>query len=436
MAEEPTSGDSTAATDGQGENESESKLEFEHPTVVSVDESIDLTITDIPVETVDIRFSLMDRNDHCWESEATYYVPDDTLDLGSETSMNGEITDGVTDLIQRATPEDDSSPYEPRHDACEELIVRVEHDEELLGSTTIERTFGNRNVTSESVDGESFVGTVYEPPRNEPAPAVIVLHGSSGKPADGIAQLLASHGFVTLALQYFDWRDRRESLPAELVEVPLESVENAVEWIRERNGVRGPDVGLFGASKGGELALLAGSRLDSVGPVVSVNGSGVVWEGISQRTFPPGPSWTVDGEPVSYVPYTDDHSVRDMHPPMEMESGYSQSLDDADDETVADATIAVESIAGPVLLVSGGADRMWDSARLHGIAAERLDRHGCDYEQLIYPDAGHAISAPYLPTANRERSQQFVMGGSPVGYAKADSDHWPHVLETFETLQT
>lgn len=176
--------------------------------------------------------------------------------------------------------------------------------------------------------------------------------------------------------------------------------------------------------------------LESVGPVVSINGSGVVWAGISRQAFPPGPSWTVDGEPVPYVPYTDDRSVWDVQPPMEMEPGYSQSLEDADDETVAAATIPVESITGPVLLVSGGADRMWNSEGLRRIAAERLERHDCDYEQLVYPDAGHAVTVPYQPTENRERTAQFVMGGSAAGYAEADGDHWLRVLETLGTLRT
>ncbi|MBZ6494204.1 acyl-CoA thioester hydrolase/BAAT C-terminal domain-containing protein [Natrinema longum] len=436
MTGETGNGETSSPAKGDANEAVGAELEFEHPTTVSVDEPVALTIDGVPSETVDVRVSLTDGSDRGWESTATYDTADETLDLGSTTSTDGDVTGGVTELVQRATPVEGSGPYETGRDACDELTVRVEHDGETLGSTTIERTFGDRDVTSEAVDGESFVGRLYEPPGSEPAPAVVVLHGSSGEPVDGTAQLLASRGFVALALQYFDWQGRRDNLPAELVAVPLESVENAIESLRERNGVRGPDVGLFGTSKGGELALLAGSRLESVGSVVSVNGSGVVWAGISRREFPPGPSWTSDGEPISHVPYTDDHSVWDVEPPMEMEPGYSQSLEDADDETVAEATIAVESIAGPVLLVSGGADRMWDSVRLHDLAAERLDRHGCDYEHLTYPDAGHAITTPYLPTADRERTAQFVMGGSADGYAEADSDHWPHVLKTFETLRT
>lgn len=438
MTRESEGDDSTSGPRERNDaNESTgTELAFEHPATVSVDEPVDLTITKIPVETLDIRVSLTDQSDCDWESRATYYTSDSRLDLASATSMDGEMTGGMTELVQKATPEDDSSRYETGRAICDELTVHVEHDGETLGSTTIERTFGSKEVTSETVDNEAFGGRLYEPLGAERAPAVVVLHGSGGEPSNAKAQLLASHGFVTLAVQYFDWQGRHDSLPTELVEVPLESIENAVEWVLGRDGVCGPDVGLWGTSKGGELALLAGSRLKSVGPVVSINGSGVVWAGISQRGTSPSSSWTVDGEPVSYVPYTDDHSVWDVQPPMEMEPGYSQSFDDADEERVAEATIAVESIAGPVLLVSGGVDRMWDSVSLHEVAADRLDRHDCDYEHLVYPGAGHAIAAPYLPTANRERTQQFVIGGSVDGYAEADSDHWPRVIETFETLQT
>ncbi|RZH66489.1 alpha/beta hydrolase family protein [Natrinema altunense] len=90
---------------------------------------------------------------------------------------------------------------------------------------------------------------------------------------------------------------------------------------------------------------------------------------------------------------------------MEMEPGYSQSFEDADEGTIAEATIAVEGIGGSVLLVSGGADGMWDSVRLHEVAATRLDQHDCE----------------------------FVMGGSATGYTEADSDHWQHVVETLRT---
>lgn len=425
--------DTRETTDGLEENTAVS-LEFQHPTRVSVDEQICVTVSNIPHNAVDIRISLTDSQDREWMSKAKYNTSAGTVSPTSMVSVNDNITGGLTELIQRANPKEGTGPYQPGREV-NEVTVQVEHAGKTLGSTTIERTYGTSEITSKAIDNESFVGRLYEPPENGPTHPVVVLHGSSGTPADGIARLLASHGFEALAVQYFDWRGQHEKLPAGLERVPMESVENAVLWMSDRGDASTNEVGIFGMSKGGELALLLGSRVETVGPVVSVNGSGIVWAGISQREFPPGPSWVTDGEPVPYVPFVDDDSVWDVEPPMEMEPGYSKSFEVANEATIDRATISVESIAGPVLLVSGGADRMWDSQHLHNIAASRLDRHDRAYQHLVYPDAGHAITAPYQPTAERHQTAQFVMGGSAAGYARADGDHWKHVIETFESLQ-
>ncbi|WP_207587227.1 acyl-CoA thioester hydrolase/BAAT C-terminal domain-containing protein [Halomontanus rarus] len=251
------------------------------------------------------------------------------------------------------------------------------------------------------------------------------------------SQILASRGFVTLALQYFDWRGEEELLPTELVEVPLEFVESSVDWLLEHDRVSGSQIGVWGGSKGGELALLSASRFDTIGPVVSVNGSGVVWEGIGNTDFQPGSSWSVDGDPVPYVPYPDDPTIWNSK---EYEPAYTASYEEATDDEIAAATITVEEIDGPVVLVSGGDDSLWPSVTLHTISADRLAEHnreyGYEYDHLVYDDAGHAITYPFLPTANRTENAQYVFGGTQEGYAEADRDYWPKMVETFETLQS
>lgn len=413
---------------------SESAVTFAHPDTASRDETFTVDIENIPAETVELTVSVTDAEGIDWQAQATYYVPDGTFTPAEETSMDGEIDDGVLDLLQQATPAEGSERYTPDREECDEITVRLEHDGETLGATTIDRTFGDSDVTSRQIEDKDFVGTMFEPPNAESAPAVVLLHGSGGQPSYARAQLLASQGFVTLALQYFDWAGRHEMLPETLEEVPLGFVEDATEWLLDQDAVSGSNVGLWGASKGGEFALLAGSHLDTVGAVVSVNGSGVVWGGLGQRGASPNSSWAIDGQPVSQVSYTDDPSVWDRRPPMEMEPGYTQSFEEADDDEIAEATIPVEDISGRVLLVSGGDDSMWDSQRLQGIAADRLDEHGRDYEHLTYDEAGHGITFPYVPTTHRAEGQQFEMGGTASGYATADADHWPQVIETFETL--
>jgi nucleolar protein 56 len=425
----------TESTNTRTEDDSaDSTVTFRHPETVSIDESFTVDIENIPADTVELVVSVTDTEGIEWRARATYYVPEGPFTPTAETSMDGDIDGGVLELLQRATPVDGSERYAPDRESCDEITVRLEHDGETLGTTTIDRTFGDPDVSSRRIEDENFIGTMFEPPNAESAPAVVLLHGSGGQPSYARAQLLASHGFVALALQYFDWAGRHEMLPETLEEVPLEFVGDATEWLLGQDTVSGETVGLWGASKGGEFALLAGSHLDTVGAVVSTNGSGVVWGGLGQMGGSEKSSWTIDSQPVPQVSYTEDPSVWDRQPPMEMEPGYTQSFEEADDEEIAEATIPVEDIDGRVLLVSGGADSMWDSQRLQGLAADRLDDHSCEYEQLTYDEAGHGIAFPYVPTTHRPEGQQFEMGGTASGYATADADHWPHVIETFEAL--
>lgn len=413
----------------EGQRDTLAGVEFTHPQTVAIDQPFRVGIDGIESSEVNIDLSLVDAEGTEWTATESTQSADSSLQ-----TMDSIRDSGIPRLIQRATPSEDGARYAPPRGDGEELTVAVEADG-TRRSTTIERTFGSRSVERDTVENNDFVGTVYYPPGREQAPAVVALHGSDGQPADATARLLASHGFVVLALHYFDWRGRHEMLPRELVDVPLSFVDAAVDWLREDSRVAGSRVGLWGVSKGGELALLAGARLDAVGPVVSVNGSGIVWQGFSQGQTEQRSSWIDAGQSVPYVPYTSDQSVWNQKPPMELEPAYSASYREASQDEIERATIPVESIDGPVLLVSGGDDSMWDSATLQGIAADRLARHDCAHEHLVYDSAGHAITYPYLPTANRTQTRQFVMGGTPAGDARAARDHWPRVRETFDTLR-
>lgn len=246
--------------------------------------------------------------------------------------------------------------------------------------------------------------------------------------------MLAANGFVALALQYFDPGGSSDTIPDQLVEVPLELVESSIEWLLESDRVGGEQVGAWGVSKGGELALLSGSRLDDIGAVVSMNGSGYVWQGVDFEQGREASSWAADGEPIPYVPYDPDESALDSSRPPELRPFYSSSIENADEDTLNTATIPVEEITGRVLLVSGGDDRLWNSVELHDVAAERLDEHDRQYTHLVYEDAGHLIQPPFLPGTAREEDEFYVYGGSTAGYIEADRDHWPQVLETFESL--
>ncbi|WHT48485.1 acyl-CoA thioester hydrolase/BAAT C-terminal domain-containing protein [Sporosarcina thermotolerans] len=92
-------------------------------------------------------------------------------------------------------------------------------------------------------------------------------------------------------------------LPKQLVEIPLEYVEGAILWLKNRPEVAEGWLGMHGTSKGGELALLAATYFEDIKAVVSLSGSPVVCCGIvpwtNQKELPP--SWTYEGKAIPYA---------------------------------------------------------------------------------------------------------------------------------------
>src|SRR5699024_7367289 len=306
----------------------------------------------------------------------------------------------------------------------------------------LKRVFAAPGVTRSSIRENGLVAEFYRPADVGPHPGVIRLGGSGGGfPSRKSTALLASHGYAVLNVAYFGV----ESLPDSLELIPLEYFQKAIDWLTERESVIADPLGAIGGSRGGELALLLGAQFPEIRTVVASAPSGVVFPGIPDFEAPEGlpkPAWTLGGEPLAQVPYSSSRveSLRQVWrmirgKPFEIAPTYSRGLEEADSETVAAATIPVENIGGPVLLVSGTDDRMWPSPRLAEIAIERLEAHEYPhpYEHRQYEGAGHAIATPYRPTMGRERTQRIAFGGTPEGYAHADVNSWSRTLAYLET---
>ncbi len=282
-----------------------------------------------------------------------------------------------------------------------------------------------------------LVGTLFLPSASAPRAAVLTLGGAGGGLSEGAAETLASEGFAALALAYFGL----EGLPRELVEIPLEYFEGAIVWLRHHPMVEAGRVAVVGNSKGGELALLLGASYPGdVGAVVGYAPSAVVWQGIAfdREVYYGGPRspWALRGGAVPFVPlarpgaqemirmtesYLEDRpiSTRDL---------YERALRDG--AAVAAASIPVEEIEAPVLLISGTDDRLWPSTRFSEMAIERLEAHDRPFprEHLRYEGAGHMIAPRgYRPAASWTR--RLELGGTPHANEFANTDSWPRVLD-------
>src|SRR2546427_3379094 len=158
---------------------------------------------------------------------------------------------------------------------------------------TVERRLAGDGVSRRLVREAGVVGTLFLPPGDGPHPSVIVLGGSDGVISEHRAALVASHGYAALSLAYFGATD----LPSELVNVPLEYFEHAVSWMQGQPWLRDGLLAVWGASRGGELALLLGATIPAINAVIAYVASGVL-HGPFEPHDPPDtpPCWTSRGD--------------------------------------------------------------------------------------------------------------------------------------------
>ena len=261
-----------------------------------------------------------------------------------------------------------------------------------------------------------LAANVFRPSIEARYPAVLLLGGSGGgfsSCAETLADLLARRGLVVMHLAYFGV----EGLPADLERIPLEYLDNALTWLRLQPYVDPQRLGVAGGSKGGELALLYASMRPDLRAVAALVPSGIVFQSTA-RGFPDSSSWSYHGRELPFVRYGKVES------PPNVAEYYRAGVRQATAQQLAAATIPVERIRGPILLLSAKADTLWPSSELaEGVVARlRGKAFGFAVEHVAYEDAGHLIGC--------EREDATKFGGTADGMRKALLDV-PQRLVTF-----
>ena len=120
------------------------------------------------------------------------------------------------------------------------------------------------DVSYGEVDGQKLLLDVYKPATpGDKRPAVVLVHGggwAGGNKRDfaGIGQNLARQGFVSFSVGYRLATRTTNKYPAQ-----IDDVQRAVRWIRAnaaRYGLDPTRIGALGASAGGHLVSLLGTR--------------------------------------------------------------------------------------------------------------------------------------------------------------------------------
>lgn len=326
------------------------------------------------------------------------------------------------------------------------VTLMAEIEGKIVAEARIERLFASPGIKQVAVQEEGLIGTLFLPDTDERRPGVMILNGSDGGMHENAAALLASRGYVALALPYFGLED----LPKNLMEIPLEYFETAIHWLMRQPTVKSENIAVIGLSRGGELALLLGATFPEIKAVVAGAPSGVMHAGINTAKYNDvsHAAWTYRGEVLPYVFFkrTFFDSVRFMwkwltHKPVASRTDFLRVLKKRD--LLEKATIAVEHINGPVLLISGQDDQLWPSATFAEMVMQRLAEHHFPhpYRHLSYEGAGHFVCFPYglpsLPpmTVLSPVGGMFIaFGGSAKANAVAADDSWRQILASLETL--
>ena len=245
-----------------------------------------------------------------------------------------------------------------------------------------------------SVRKDGFHGTLFE--SSARAFAIICVSGSEGGlfGARQIARAFHREGISALALAYFKTRQT----PHALCEIPVEVVERALLFLRRRGYAR---VGIYGFSKGAELALLSASIIPDLSLVIAASPSCCVFEGFTPQKMPAGhSSWTWRGKPLPYVPMPglDEACVQEKHKTgtFGFTEEYTRWLDQFASE---DTAIAAERVNGAILLLSAQDDEMWPAERMANCVIERLQqkRFPYPYRHIVYAPASHLLAPINLP---------------------------------------
>ncbi|XP_061617340.1 peroxisomal succinyl-coenzyme A thioesterase-like [Phyllopteryx taeniolatus] len=401
------------------------------PTRALVDEAFRVRVENLPPGApVTLRCLHQSEDKDFWEAYG-HYVSDatGTVSVADDASLGGTYR-GIeaTALLwsMRPVPGSRTGLRLRKRDARSPALFTVSvydghvgrdfADRRPLAEVLAERWYVAPGVRGVDVRERGVRGTLFIPSGPGPFPGLLDMRAGGGGLPECRSALLASHGYVSLALEYF--------APGELASADLEFnyFESAFELVRQHPSVVPDKVGLFGLSLGATAAIYmaAESSVAKPGCCVCIGGGhfyprGKALSGISQPTNGNVGKLRVDEE--------QNLIWRDLSLPVS--SDLSGKAD-------------VRRINCPLLLVNGQDDRNRPTSE-DAADMERMMRSVGKRRPLSrpdYPDAGRPSEPPYSPrfratdfTRDSEKARVTLLwGGRTKAPSDAQEDSWKKIL--------
>ncbi len=385
------------------------------PSRVLIDQPATIHVTGAqPNERLAIHAELVDGAGGRWESHAEFVAGvDGSIDTSKQAPVSGsykEVSAMGPLWSMKPTASKEGRYQPPRNFAPQTVEFRLMGGNTVLSTAHLEQIGIADGVERVTVHDGVLRGLLFVPPGNMPHPGILVLGGSEGGMPTRRAAWFASHGYAALALAYF----RFDDLPKELAGIPLEYFGQALAWMTRRSEIDPRRIAVTGGSRGGELALQLGSMYPVIKAVVAYVPANVRYPACCG--FTPVPyAWSWKDNPLAFARVG--------------RGGRTQGE--------LQAEIAVEHTQGPILVVSGGDDMVWDSSGMAGAVVARLKRAHFTHEivHLHYSHAGHGAGHPEIYpawqsfTRNPTSGRDVEMGGTPKGNAESALDAAPKVLD-------
>lgn len=288
-----------------------------------------------------------------------------------------------------------------------------------LACAVAERWYLAPGVRRVEANENGVKGTFFLPPGPGPFPGVLDMWGGGGGLVEYRSALLASHGFVSLAMEYLPL-NKPLGAPGALT---ISYFETAFRIVQEHPLVVADRVALFGLSLGAtvSIALASYSRVARPACCVCINGGHIQ---------PPDASVQDAVDEISRrgakVEADENNHVIWRKLILPLPEDPSRKM-------------RVEKITCPMMLIVGLDDQNWAAPE----CAQDMERIMKDAGKgdlltvLAYPETGHLIEPPYTP---HFRSSNFIVqhtrekvtllwGGQPKPHADAQEDSWRKILQ-------
>ncbi|XP_067292398.1 acyl-CoA thioesterase 19 [Pseudorasbora parva] len=408
-----------------------------HPSSCLFDEKIEVEVEHLPADSNITLHALIHSDDgDGWEAFG-HYTSDSsgTVKVSRDKSLGGTF-EGVeaTGLLWSMRPVAESKPvrrFQKNNVQTPVKVVFSVHEGHFakgfkhrtpLTSATAERWYLGPDVQRVEVSEGRIKGTLFIPPGSGPFPGVLDLWGGQGGRVEYRSALLASRGYVSLALEYIGFLDAE----GKLQHMDNTYFETAFSLLKKHPKVCPDKVAMMGISFGVPvmLGLTAYSEIIEPKCVVCVSGSHImplkgsladVYAALQQN--------------VGKIRYDEKMRIiwRDLLLPI------------PDDPS---KKVQMGKIKCPVLLIAGEDDQNWPASESAADMKKMLEKAGNSdlLTVLSYPGTGHLIEPPYSPHVRfsdfkllEAKTKVVVLwGGETVPHSRAQEESWQKTLAFLE----